>query len=79
MREPVRGVIGRGNPTLRQGGVEEPGNPIVAAGALQPGRQKILQWTTAGASSAELYPVSFHGAHQEMGSLGIHAPAGNRY
>jgi len=29
---------------LQQGGVEEPGNPVIPAGALQSGGQEILQW-----------------------------------
>ena len=42
-RHPFQGLARN----LQQGGAEEAGNPVVPAGALQPGGQEILQWTAA--------------------------------
>jgi len=42
-RHPFQGLARH----LQQGRAEEPGNPVVPAGALQPGGQEILQWTAA--------------------------------
>ena len=42
---------------LQQGGAEEPGNPVIPAGALQPGCQEILQRTAAGGVTID-HPLS---------------------
>ncbi len=42
-RHPLQGLARH----LQEGRAEEPGNPFVPAGALQPGGQKILQRTAA--------------------------------
>jgi len=43
---------------LQEGGAEEPGNPVVPAGALQPGCQEILQGT-AYAGNTRITPDFF--------------------
>ena len=43
-RHPLHGLTRN----FQKGRAEEAGNPIVPAGALQPGGQEILQWTAAG-------------------------------
>ena len=42
-RHPFQGLARH----LQQGGAEKPGDPVIPAGALQPGGQEILQGTAA--------------------------------
>ena len=52
-RHPLQGLARN----LQEGGAEEPGNPVVPAGVLQPSGQEILQRTPAGGITMD-HPLS---------------------